>query len=114
MGRIGITVCKCAGWGDLGYINRWTMEMTNHMDELSVVLVVGMRVAQLIFYQVDPLNETETYAQEAGKYQTTDDVKEMIRKWTPDDMIPKLWLDKDIHHFHEFVELPDISENVPN
>lgn len=113
MGRIGITVCKCAGWGDLGYINRWTMEMTNHMDELSVVLVVGMRVAQLIFYHVDPLNGTETYAQEAGKYQTTDDVKEMIRKWTPDDMIPKLWLDNDIGHFHEFIELPSILENVP-
>ncbi len=105
MGRIGITVCKCAGWGDLGYINRWTMEMTNHMKELSVVLPAGMRVAQLIFYQVDPL-EGQTYAQEDGKYQTTDDVEHMIATWKPDDMIPKLFRDRDIGLFNRYLEVP--------
>src|SRR3989338_8710071 len=58
MGRIGITVRKCAGWGELGFCNRWTMEVSNHLKETSVVLVVGMRVAQIAFYQVDPLYES--------------------------------------------------------
>ncbi len=111
MGRIGVTVCKCAGWGDLGYINRWTMEMTNHLSDLTVVLPAGMRVAQLIFYQVDPLRG-QTYALESGKYQTTDDVAEMIRSWKPDDMIPKLYRDRDIGHFHEHHELPPYTGEV--
>src|SRR3989344_727038 len=28
MGRNFIEVCKDAGWGDVGYFNRWTMEVT--------------------------------------------------------------------------------------
>ena len=87
MGRIGITVCKCAGWGDVGYCNRWTMEMTNHLKGASVSLVAGMRVAQIIFYQVDPLKET--YAKTGGQYQDTDDLEEMMQAWTPELMLPK-------------------------
>src|ERR1700722_11565797 len=30
LGRSFISVCKCAGWGDVGYTNRWTMEITNN------------------------------------------------------------------------------------
>lgn len=94
MGRIGITVCKCAGWGDLGYVNRWTMEMTNHLIDSQVVLVVGMRVAQIIFYQVDPLDTS--YAREAGKYQASDDLAQIKAAWTPDAMIPKLYRDYEV------------------
>lgn len=87
MGRIGITVCKCAGWGDVGYCNRWTMEMTNHLKGAPIPLLVGMRVAQLIFYQVDPLEET--YATTGGRYQNTDDTEKMIKNWSPYSMLPK-------------------------
>lgn len=87
MGRIGITVCKCAGWGDLGFCNRWTMEMSNHLKDTPVVLVTGMRVAQIAFYQVDPL--PETYSKTGGQYQTTDDTEKMIREWSPYSMLPK-------------------------
>jgi dCTP deaminase len=87
MGRIGITVCKCAGWGDLGFCNRWTMEMSNHLRDTPVVLVVGMRVAQIAFYQVDPL--PETYSKTGGQYQNTDDTNEMIQNWSPYMMLPK-------------------------
>lgn len=86
MGRIGITVCKCAGWGDLGFFNRWTMEMSNHLKDTSVVLVVRMRVAQIAFYQVDPL--LKTYSQIGGQYQTTDDTEKMMREWSPYSMLP--------------------------
>jgi dCTP deaminase len=88
MGRIGVTVCKCAGWGDLGFCNRWTMEMSNHLRDTPVVLVVGMRVAQIIFYQVDPL-EGSTYTTAGGQYQTTDDTEKLVKDWSPDLMLPK-------------------------
>ncbi|RJO59843.1 deoxycytidine triphosphate deaminase [Candidatus Parcubacteria bacterium] len=105
MGRIGITVCKCAGWGDLGYINRWTMEMTNHLTNASIPLVVGMRVAQIIFYNVEPI-QAGTYASEQGKYQDTDDIEALIKNWTPDKfMIPKLYKDEDIGSFRKFAKI---------
>ncbi len=94
MGRIGITVCKCAGWGDLGYIARWTMEMTNHMRETSVILVVGMRVAQIIFFQVDP--DRTTYAKDGGKYQGSDSIAEIIGSWTSEMMLPKMYRDREL------------------
>jgi dCTP deaminase len=86
MGRIGITVCKCAGWGDVGFCNRWTMEMSNHLKDTPVVLVVGMRVAQIAFYQVDLL--AESYSTTGGQYQTTDDTKKMMNEWSPYLMLP--------------------------
>lgn len=87
MGRIGVTVCKCAGWGDVGFCNRWTMEMSNHLRDTPVVLVIGMRVAQIAFYQVDPIEES--YATTGGQYQTTNDTNKMIREWTPQLMLPR-------------------------
>ncbi len=92
MGRIGITVCKCAGWGDLGFCNRWTMEMTNHLKDTPVVLVAGMRVAQIAFYQVDPLKES--YSTGGGQYQNTDNAEEMIRDWTPYSLLPRFSREK--------------------
>ena len=87
VGRIGITVCKCAGWGDVGYCNRWTMEISNHLKDTSVVLVVGMRVAQMAFCQVEP--PEETYSNSGGRYQSTDNVEKMMKNWSPYQMLPK-------------------------
>jgi deoxycytidine triphosphate deaminase len=50
MGRNFIEVCKCAGWGDIGYVNRWTMEITNNSRFYSIPLVVGRRIAQIVFF----------------------------------------------------------------
>lgn len=92
MGRIGITVCKCAGWGDLGFCNRWTMEMSNHLKDTPVALIVGMRIAQIAFYQVDPLEES--YTTRGGQYQVTDDTEKMMQNWSPDSMLPRFSRDK--------------------
>src|SRR5690606_34927137 len=35
-GRNGVAVCLDAGWGDPGYINRWTMEIYNMNQHESV------------------------------------------------------------------------------
>ena len=52
IGRNFIEVCKCAGWGDVGYINRWTMEITNNSSHYAIPLVVGRRIGQIIFLKL--------------------------------------------------------------
>lgn len=95
MGRNFIEVCKCAGWGDVGYVNRWTMEITNNSKNYIIPLVVGRRIAQIVFFETGPILATD-YAK-TGKYQTTTDLKQMKKLWKPQSMIPRLWADREIH-----------------
>jgi len=85
-GRNGIVVCKDAGWGDPGYINRWTMEIQNDNDEY-VPLQVGMPIAQIAFYHTGEV--TGDYTTLSGNYQSTTDLEEIIRNWTPESMLPR-------------------------
>ncbi len=94
IGRSCLSVCKCAGVGDVGFISRWTMEITNHSHAV-VQLPVGQRVAQILFYEVG-----ETLGEYKGKYGAR-------LNWTPEDMLPKLYRDWDlgpdgrVHPFEE-------------
>lgn len=93
-GRNGVVVCMDAGWGDPGYVNRWTMEIKN-MNEQPVVLPVGIRVAQIVFHHTGVvLGEYSTDTQ-SGKYQTTsaDDLATIKKNWKPSDMLPKSYKD---------------------
>ena len=85
IGRSCMSVCKCAGVGDVGYIARWTMEITNH-SHATIELPVGLRVAQILFYEV---GETEKHY--TGKYGQT-------ATWSPHDMLPRLYNDPDMLH----------------
>ena len=85
-GRNGIVVCKDAGWGDPGYINRWTMEIQNDNDEY-VPLQVGMPIAQIAFYHTGPV--TGDYTQLSGNYQSSTDLNDIISNWTPHSMLPR-------------------------
>jgi dCTP deaminase len=81
---VGLQMC----WvGDVGYIARWTMEITNH-SHATVVLPVGLRVAQILFFEVGP-----TRRQYAGKYGQQ---AAHGQDWTPLDMLPKLYNDRDV------------------
>jgi dCTP deaminase len=100
IGRIGIGVCKCAGWGDIGYVNRWTMEITNFSNS-TIPLPVGLRIAQIIFHATKPVEESDKYHTK-GKYQKTTDVEILKKNWKPSDMLPKLYLDKDLGKFSKF------------
>jgi dCTP deaminase len=94
LGRNFIEICKCAGWGDVGYINRWTMEITNNSRHYAIPLRVGMRIAQLIFFETGPiLNNDYT---RTGKYQTGQNVAELKKSWKPEMMLPKLYNDREI------------------
>ena len=100
MGRIGIAVCKCAGWGDIGYINRWTMEITN-FSNATIALPVGLRVAQFIFHATTPVADADFYARK-GKYQSSEELREIKKQWRPEMMLPKLYKDPDLGHFSDF------------
>ena len=97
LGRNFIEVCKCAGWGDVGYINRWTMEITNNSSYRIIPLVVGRRIAQLAFFDVG-LTIGKDYSQiESSKYQTKDDLETIKAEWSPSQMKPQMHKDRDIN-----------------
>eukprot|EP00455_Lapot_gusevi_P013166 TRINITY_DN16362_c0_g1_i3.p1 TRINITY_DN16362_c0_g1~~TRINITY_DN16362_c0_g1_i3.p1 ORF type:complete len:119 (-),score=11.86 TRINITY_DN16362_c0_g1_i3:23-379(-) len=105
MGRNFIEVCKCAGWGDIGYVNRWTMEITNNSRHYSIPLVVGRRIAQIIFFDSDGTIQGRSYA-DTGKYQTSADMEELKTTWSPYSMLPKMYRDREI-------SLPPMSDPCP-
>ena len=63
LGRNGISICMCAGWGDVGFYNRLTLEIKNH-TQWPIALRVGKRVGQVVFLKVEGC--TKNYS---GKYQ---------------------------------------------
>lgn len=93
-GRNGVAVCLDAGWGDPGYINRWTMEIYNMNQHESVVLPVGERVAQMVFYETGPVNLE--YKKLSGKYQEAVSTKleDIVKGWKPEQMLPRGYRDK--------------------
>ena len=94
LGRNFIEVCKCAGWGDVGYINRWTMEITNNSTRYAIPLVVGRRIAQIAFFQVDQFSGKD-YSVD-GKYNTSLDIAKIKKDWLPHMMLPQMWRDREI------------------
>lgn len=94
IGRVAIEICKCAGWGDHGYFNRWTMEITNNAEYHRIILVVGRRVGQIVFLQTEqPSNDVYS---KSGKYQKSSDLQTLKDTWSPYQMLPRLDLDWDL------------------
>jgi len=93
-GRLGVGVCKCAGKGDPGYVNRWTMEITSFNQYHTVMMKVGERVAQIEFMYVA---HTANQYEDKGNYQehSPDDMEEVFNSWTPEMMLPKLYRQKE-------------------
>jgi len=91
MGRNFIEVCKCAGWGDVGYVNRWTMEITNNSKNYIIPLVVGRRIAQIVFFETGPIIGSD-YTR-SGKYQSSKDIAQLKKAWKPAMMLPRLYVD---------------------
>jgi dCTP deaminase len=99
MGRNFIEVCKCAGWGDVGYVNRWTMEITNNSRHYSIPLVVGRRIAQIVFFDTEGI-EQHSY-ETTGKYQTSSDLSLLKESWSPISMLPKMYQDREVRALNE-------------
>ncbi len=94
-GRSFLEVCRCAGWGDIGYHTRWTMEINNTSSTHFVPMRVGHRYAQLIFFRGRRLRTEDQDYRQDGKYQEskTEDVKSF---WTPESLRPALYNDYEI------------------
>ncbi len=85
MARCNITICRDAGWGDVGYTNRWGMTITNNNDVVAI-LKVGERVGQIIFLRTGiPEKDYAT----TGNYQSSDDIEEVLKTWKIDAILPK-------------------------
>ncbi len=93
-GRNFIEVCKCAGLGDVGYCNRWTMEITNNSSKYQIPLVVGRRIAQILFFKTEGVAQP-LYGRNS-KYQTTNEIATMMKEWHPSMMLPRMYLDREI------------------
>jgi len=96
LGRNFIEVCKCAGWGDVGYINRWTMEITNNSRHYTIPLVVGRRIAQMIFFNVGEIISNNNDYTKKGKYQSSHSLSQIKKNWKPEFMLPKLYKDAEV------------------
>ena len=91
-GRNGLAVCLDAGWGDPGFINRWTMEIYNMNQYHSIVLPVGERIAQIVFHHTGQVRSS--YEKISGKYQTGDNLPALIKNWRPEQMLPQAYKDR--------------------
>jgi len=99
-GRNFIRVCASAGYGDVGYFNRWTMEIENTSRFYHIPLVVGRRIAQIVFMETGTLiNKDYSFA---GNYQDSPDLERLKSSWTPSMMLPRLDKDRDIQHRKEY------------
>jgi len=91
IGRVGFEVCRCAGWGDVGYVNRWTMEIVC-TSPLPTILVVGTRLAQMKFYEVDEVDCSDLYGADDDRdhYQSEVDFAAVVANWHTKMLLPKL------------------------
>lgn len=72
IGRLGIEVHSTAGLVDAGYSGSITLELKNNLDR-PVRLYTGMRIAQVVFHELDSPAE-QPYSGKTNKYQNQSDV----------------------------------------
>lgn len=70
------------------------MEITNNSRFYAIPLVVGRRIAQIIFFDTDGIAGDSYEA--SGKYQTTTDDTELEANWSPSAMLPKMYKDREV------------------
>lgn len=60
LGRLGLQVCACAGYGDVGYVTPWVMELQN-MSPGPLALPPRAVIAQIAFHRTGPIREGSDY-----------------------------------------------------
>jgi len=89
IGRTGVATCFCAGWGDPGYVNRWTMEVNNLNEFEYIPLALGQRVAQLVFIATGGVDIE--YSISTGKYQdnVAANINDIKENWNSSMILPQ-------------------------
>lgn len=106
--RNAFSICSDGNWGDPGYIGRWTMFIENH-SFFCVPLVVGRRITQIVFHEVQ--GPADDYSKEGGggKYQTAASMTEIKAKWKPEDFLPKMHNDREVGNANEMFLMEHVS-----
>ena len=93
--RNGLTVTGDAGWVEPGYTNRLSMQIHNTNSSLSIILPVGERIAQAIFFDTGEVYKEYSQSRNgiSGKYQNTNVQDEIIKSWEPSMILPKCYKD---------------------
>lgn len=73
------------------------MEITNNSRYYSIPLVVGRRIAQIVFFDSDGTLSDRSY-EHTGKYQTGESLQQLIDGWGPAAMLPRMYQDREIVH----------------
>lgn len=92
--RNGLTVSADGNWGDPGFVGRWTLFIENHTSQ-TIPLIVGRRVAQLVFHEVTGTTEDYSTEHEGGKYQVSSTFEEVKKTWKPEMILPKMHQDRE-------------------
>jgi deoxycytidine triphosphate deaminase len=72
-----------AGWGDVGFHNRWCMEFYACTD---IEVKAGMKIAQISFTETLPSDSD--YTLETGNYQK-ESLESLFENWKKEDILPK-------------------------
>ncbi len=80
--RHGLDVCASAGWGDPGYCNRVTLELT---ADAGVLLPMRAIVCQIAFHRLS----RPVLRPYRGSYGSYASIAEAAAAWKPEHMLPK-------------------------
>jgi len=78
--RIGISAHPSAGHGDPGFVNRWTLEISND-SPFDIHLPVGAIIVQALFSECAVPEHLYNEREGSGRYQDGD--------WKPEHMLPR-------------------------
>ena len=85
MQRCCLSICSDAGMGDIGFINRYCVELCAK-SKYPIVLIVGQRIGQIVFF---PTGETDMpYYKKQNSYQSYDNLEDLIKNWKPENILP--------------------------
>lgn len=82
LANIGIDIST--SWGEIGFINRWILQIYNR-GNLPVVLQVGERIAQIVFLRSSQPNKIYN-----DKHYEELDIDDIRKDWNPISMLPML------------------------
>ena len=88
--RLGMDICGSAGFGDLGYVNRWTLELQNN-SPYEYAIPVGTRVGQVYFQEIKNYLGQPKYKGDYNlEHNFNINYEELLEKWQPEMMLPKV------------------------
>ncbi len=100
--RLGLSICNDAGWGDIRYATRYTLELKNNSRFYSIILRPGQRLGQIVFIPTSGVPDEDAYDVN-GKYmpssastQLGKTFAELKKDWTPEMMLPRAYKDWDL------------------